>query len=286
MTQTKYPLVYEEIPLSDFDITKLTSPEPTPALVDSILKNGILEPIIIGRYRTKKHLISGKRRIKAAYKAMELLLEDTKLAQAIGVKSTGYLEMIPAIVYTGINPNDRAAWSIIVNEHRSENPLDAYDNYRYLTDNDKWTDIKDLINMNPSRFKKLQSLDNLKKNRATVFGAVERKEMAVGTMYQLAKLGPQRQTFCLALLKANKKLTSGDIKTAKEARASAVLSQGDMPNMDIAAFDETQNEGDGFIVIGFAPDTPPAFRKTFAEAHQDFLDDPGSKVYRLIHVEG
>lgn len=286
MTQTRYPLTHEEIPLNSFDLTKLISPEPSPALVDSILKNGILEPIIIGRFRKKDHLISGKRRIKAAYKAIELLLDDPELGKSIGVKSSGYLEMIPVMIYTGINPNDRAAWSIIVNEHRSENPLDAYDNYRYLTDNDKWTELKEMINMNPARFKKLQSLDNLKRNRATVFGAVQRKEMAVGTMYQLAKLGPRRQIFCLALLKANKKLTGDDIKTAKEARASAVLSQGNMPDMDIAAFDERQNEGDGFVVLFADIEKSPIVYDVFADAHQDFLDEKGSKVYRLIYVEG
>ena len=196
---------------------------------------------------------------------------------------------IPAKIFLNLDPKDTAAWSIILNEQRSDNPIMAWMRMKELRKQKKWDEIAEEFSFNKARFNRLTRLDNLIKPK-TIINAFHDGKIALGTLFQLSSLGRKHQEYCHKTLRENGKLTGNDIRAAKTARATAILADAPKISMDLPSPQEivkisTDLEPTQFVILmredGKNYCVGPI--EGYHEASQKHLED-GGDLYRLIRV--
>ena len=180
----------------------------------------IIYPIIATTLNNKLVVLDGVKRLLACRYIVENELGETHA-----------WETIPTIIEDKMPPKDRATITLIANEQRSDNEIAAYLSMKALKDKGKWDDVTALYRLNPGRFKALSKLDNIVKQEY-FFAAFEEGRVAMGTLFQIAKLDQTRQTMvhkkAKVLFKDNKRLTGKDIREIKSTQADEVLASLDL----------------------------------------------------------
>lgn len=274
-------LKYEfmEIPLDQLPPDEeLSVLQPDNGLIMSVLQKGVIEPVIYTKYRNKLTLRAGNRRIKALRAANQLVQENPDILKEHDLPNANHLATITAKVYTGIGENDGASIALITNEQRSDNPIDAFNNIKHLQDAQAWDKIQGQVRMNPQKFKRLMTLDKLVE-RETIFKAVGESKVAAGTMFALAKLSPERQSIVMDIFKDTGKITSKDIKTARQATAEQVLRT--FPQDELKVPKNEDKWANKFIVIIKTTINGPF--ETYGDAKGLTLSE-GGEIYRLQKV--
>jgi len=127
---------YKDISIEELLPQVTHSVNPTPQMVASVKKYGILQPIIL----CDKTLIAGRRRVLAA-------------------KMAG-LEVVPARIFVDTVPN--VALSLVENEQRRQNPLsDLHSVEALLNEGKDEKGITAATGMTPQRIRKILSVRNL-----------------------------------------------------------------------------------------------------------------------------
>lgn len=178
----------------------------------------VLYPIQVQSYRNSYKVIDGTKRVLACQWILENVEDES-------VKDK--FRTIEAIQRDKMKPEERAALSIIGNEFRSDNPISAYLHMRDMKKKGKWEELQKLYKLNKSRFKRLATLENLE-DQDLWFEAFEEGQVAMGTIFSVAKLSDARQKLCEDKLQAEEKLTGGDVRDIRSTAAEKVLSGLDL----------------------------------------------------------
>jgi hypothetical protein len=197
----------------------------------------VRDPVSVVMIRNKAEVIDGTKRVLACQWIQENIENEE-----IKAKFTE----VPVQIFESISVAERAIYSIVSNEHRSDNPLSAYFRMKDLIKKGKWKEYAKIYKLNPSTFKKLATLDNLKKFQQKFFDAFNEGQVVMSTLFAVAKLDEIRQKMCLNILKENEKLTAGDVREVKSTEADKVLSTMDFDTAGIASAAQTE----GYIVLG------------------------------------
>lgn len=226
----------------------------------------LINPISVIPYRNKYKVIDGVKRVLAVqYIQRHIDDQDAK----------DMFFAIPAIVYDEMPPGDRAAVSIIANEHRSDNPIAAYLHMKELQERGEWEELNELLNHN--RFKKLATFDELME-REFFFDQFNEGNIAITTLFKVAKLSPPRQEIAFKTLKEEEKLTGGDVREIREAQSDEVLSAMDF---DLEAPTKGGNGRGKFVYVN--GDEVSEVIHGFKEA---MGKDYKGTLYKLIPVGG
>lgn len=187
---------------------------------DSIYANGIRNPVLLATWEGVTSLVGGHRRILSLKAAHAKAEGDGSLA------GKPWLEYLPAIIYKDVPPAVQKAWALADNEERSDNPLHAYLVIKSAQEAGDWTKVNELFKYNQARLHQVMEFEKL---TPELLQAVVEGRMTKSNALAAAKLGA-RQHYVLELAEARAKegnkpvvVTIGDIKAAKQARATAVL---------------------------------------------------------------
>ena len=253
--------------IQDIDLSNLPSDEelegplPDKEFLDSVNNFGVIYPVILCNTDDEIVVIDGRRRIKAARRLQH--------------------ETIPAIEYYGLDPTDRSAWAIILNEQRSDNIISEYLYYSQLVKEGDWDEIRKDYGFNKAHVDKVLTLGNIK--RLDLFKkAYETGNVSKSTLYSVAKLSEKRQKEAAELLIVNGKLTGKDIKDVKQTQLKEAVST--MPSFDIAVpVGEPLPAGELFAVISGSANMALVFDDAL-KAIEEKNSMPGSKLYKLVEV--
>jgi hypothetical protein len=248
----------------------------TPQYAESVYKVGVIEPIILAKYRNKVSLVAGNRRILSYLSAVERAIDDGTF------DDRPWLHSIDAKIYHGLNPDDQVAISQIENEERSENIVLAYRQMKQLESEGKWEQVAEMINLNHSRERRLHKLNNI--DPVFLDAHVEEK-IAKGTLLRIASLTPARQAILKQTLEKKGKLTMPDIRDAKSAQVDAAVRK--MPALPAMPVPQVEQEpAMVWYLLGSpngdnAPKVDGIFNSlTVAIANRD----DNQKIYRLVEV--
>lgn len=250
----------DELPANE----DIIGPEPTREFVQTVAEIGIIYPIVLTRYEGNLYLIDGGRRIKAARLCMH--------------------EMINANIFEEVNPTDRAAWALILNEQRSDNPVAEFLYYNKLHEQGNYEEISKGYGMNKAHFEKVMSLNKLVHPQEFI-EAYQRGKISESTLFGLAKLGGARQDYLLGVLSSTGKVSASDLTEAKQARQRAVLeASAQRLNMQMPQENTTPEPGPMFLVMDPSDLVTHSVFTDFHQAYQAKLENPGFKLYRLVEV--
>lgn len=261
----KYKYTFHEVELADLPANEdILGPEPDREFLMTVQNYGIIYPIILTVYEGQTYLIDGGRRIKAAR----------------------YFEYntITAQIYSEVSPFDQAAWSVLLNQQRSVNPIMEYHYLSQLREED-WPKFIEATRINKAHIKKIMSLDNLDPDvRSTFFEGYSDGKIAEGTLFDVAKQSQPRQVYLKTVMDAKGNLTGTDVREAKQAGTQAILAANEH------LFDEVEQPTDVttteymFVAIQKMGDhaiSGPFY--DFHSAHEWALAN-GAKLYRLVEV--
>ncbi len=178
----------------------------------------ILYPILVVYIRSKVTVLDGSKRILA----LKWIIENTEDQDVIDRYST-----IQAIDKGKLTPAERAAYSMVTNEQRSDNVLSAYLHYAELKKKGQWDKLIKQFNLKSPSFKKLIKLDDLR-NQKVYFKMYHENKVALGTLFKVANLPSERQKVCLVTLREKGKLTGNDLREVRSMQADKVLATLDL----------------------------------------------------------
>lgn len=242
----------------------ILGPDPDKNMLATIRDYGIIYPIVLTNYEGKLVLIDGGRRIKAAR-----ILE---------------IPEIVAQVFENVPPFDRAAWSLILNQQRSLNPIAEYHYLSQLREEDVPRFLQ-VVRADHAHITKVMTLDNIQPElRQDFIKQHEDGKIAEGTLFHIAKLSEPRQAYLKTVLDEKGKLTSKDVKQAKRASTQAVLAANEQAFESVDVEQPTEKHEYIFTLFSNEHGIEGAWFD-FQEAHQAKLEKGNSwKVYRLVEV--
>ena len=188
----------------------LEGPEPDREFLKSVQDFGVIYPIVLCQEPDGVTIIDGRRRIKAAIRL-------------------GW-ETIKAITYTGLSPDDTAAWALILNEQRSNNIISECLYYSQLLETKDWDTLREEYGFNKSHVQKILTLGKIER-QDIFFKAHEEGNVAETTLFAIAKLGKERQDYLLEVYKNNGKVTMTDVKEAKQLKQAEAIAG--MPKLTV-----------------------------------------------------
>lgn len=247
----------------------------------------VIEDLIFTDYKGKLYIQNGVKRILSS--RFILKMTDEEIVEVVGpghnVNKDDFRHL-SSKVFKGVNPDDAAAWAIILNEQRSDNHIQMWMRMQAAQKAGEWDEIVKTQRLNPQRFKKVERLNNLA-DPAYIFDQFRQGNVAETTIFQMSSLGKERQKYLMDMLKEKGKLTAVDVKDAQSARVTAVLANVGtsvkMPNITEIAKAVPKHEQlfailDGTELIG-------PFQ-SFNEAFETSRENEGGDIYRLILVKG
>jgi ParB family chromosome partitioning protein len=240
---------------------ELEGPEPNDELVRSIHEFGVIYPVIISRDGDgNETIIDGRRRIKACR-----ILE---------------LDSIKVIYYEGLESNDEATWALILNDQRSDNVITEYKYYSKLSETKDWQQLKREYGFNKNHVQKVLSLGKIIELE-TLTNAYEQGLVAESTLFEIAKLGEERQRYVMNVLETKGKVAFSDVKEAKQIkRKEAMASLQLTPVKTIPA-----ERVEAFMYAVAEPDSNMALLFTnIQEAYENRDAVVGSRLFRLFEV--
>lgn len=282
-----YRFVIRQFPVTDFNEEELVgrAPREVDQTAREILSLGlVIYDIIVTKFNGEYHLMDGAKRILACQRITEM--ENEEIVSLLGSDheiDPKDFTTISAKVFLDLDPADTKAWSIILNEQRSDNPIMTWLRMRDLKKQRRWEKLSELYSFNKQRFKKLERLDNLIRPKTTL-KAYYGGGIALGTLFQLASLGKKHQQYCHKTLKETGKITGNDIKAAKTARATAILASAPKINMDMPTVQEAATLETGLTLFAIREKgVLSGPYESYHKASQIHLEN-GGELYRLIPV--
>lgn len=252
-----------DVPLADLPANEeLEGPEPNDELIKSINEFGVIYPIIISvNEEEKETLIDGRRRIKAAR-----ILEH---------------ETIPVIYYYGLNETDEATWALILNDQRSDNVITEYKYYTKLVENNDWDSLRKDYGFNKNHVQKIMSLGKIVELE-TLTTAYQQGLVAETTLFEIAKLGEERQQYVMNILENKGKLALSDVREAKRIKQKeAIASLPQLTPVDIEVVEPVEV----FMFAVAEPESNAAVLFTnIQEAYEARDKVTGSRLFRLFEV--
>lgn len=214
---------------------------------DLLIAGLVIYDIILTESGGITYLKDGEKRVKACAWLCGLSKDEfAELGNQFDCKQADFRN-IPAKIFKDVDPDDVLAWTIILNEQRSDNPIAAYLEMKKLRASGDWDSIADLYKLNKQRFNKLITLDDLE-NPEEAFAAFAEGRMAETTLFDLAKLGA-RQKMAMKVLEKTKKLTGNNIKDVKKVRSEAILATMPKMDMDLPDVQEVEPPKELFAVL-------------------------------------
>jgi len=249
------------IPLSMLP-DKLEGPEPTSELIKSIQDFSMIYPIIISIDQDGKQVVvDGRRRIKAC----RILKLDT----------------IKVIYYEGLEYDDEAAWALILNNQRSDNPVTEYKYYSQLAQTQDWDEIRKQYGFNKNHVQKILSLGKIKE-LDTFKEAYEKGLVAATTLFEVAKLGEERQDYIEKVLETKGKLALSDVKEAKRIKQKEAISV--MPQLTpVAEMPKQETEIFCFAIAKSGEDVAKLYTNG-EEAYKAMAEIAGSRLFKVFEI--
>lgn len=248
----------------------------TPQYADSVYKVGVIEPIILAKYRNKISLVAGNRRILSYLSAVERAKDDGTF------DDRPWLHSIDAKIYHGLDPDNQKAISLIENEERSENIVLAFRQIKQLKEEGNWDKVAELTKINESRKRHLNRLNNVD---PAFLDAHMEERIAKGTLLKIASLTPARQAILKQTLEKKGKLTMPDIRDAKSAQVDAAVRK--MPALPTMPVPQVEQEPVTVWYMLASPngDNAPTVTGIFNSLTVALANRTnGDKVYRLVEV--
>lgn len=242
------------------DNNKLEGPEPDEELIKSIKEFGIIYPIIIAEKEGGFEVIDGRRRIKAAR-----ILEH---------------KTIKTINYSGLSPEEEATWALILNDQRSNNVITEYKYYTQLAGDSNWDELRKEYGFNKNHVQKILSLGKIKELELLT-NAYEQGSVAETTLFEIAKLGEERQQYIIDVLDSKGKITLSDVREAKHIRQKEAFAS--LPEMNPLEDVSTHVETFSFAVA--QPETNKAVLfSDIQEAYAERDKVPGARLFKVFEV--
>lgn len=253
---------------------------------DLLIAGLVIYDIILTEIGEVTYLKDGEKRVKACAWLVGLSKDEFAELGVISNAKQADFQKIPAKIFKDIDPNNSIAWTLILNEQRSDNPIAAYMEMKRLKDNGNWDAISDLYKLNKQRFAKLSTLDDLE-NPEEAFQAFSEGRMAESTLFALAKLGA-RQEMAMQVLEKTEKLTGNNIGEVKKVNAEAILAKMPKMNMDLPDVQEVEPPKELFCVLLETKGKIPKQElkgpiEGFVQAQGEALAMEG-KLYRLLPI--
>lgn len=211
--------VVERVNVFDFSDKELVgrNETETKAFAEILLANGrVFVPVLATTLNNKPVVLDGVKRIMACR-----YIVDNELGQ------TENFETVPTIFEDKLDPKERAVITISANEHRSDNEIAAYLKMKELIKKKKWIEYAAMYKFNKQTFKKLSKLDDLIE-QDYFFEQFKENNVAMTTLFAIAKQGAPRQKICLAKLKAGQKVTGHDLREIRSVQTNKVLAGLDL----------------------------------------------------------
>ncbi len=246
----------------------------------------VIYDIILTESAGVTYLKDGEKRVKACWWLCSLSKDEfAELANQFDCKQADF-QNIPAKIFKNIDPHNSIAWTIILNEQRSDNPIAAYLEMKRLKESGNWDAIAELYKLNKQRFNKLATLDDLE-NPEEAFAAFAEGRMAEGTLFDLAKLGA-RQKMAMEVLEKTEKLTGNNITEVKKVRAEAILAKMPKMDMDLPDVQEVEPPRELYAILiekegAIPPEELKGPIEGFVQAQGEALAMEG-KLYRLLPI--
>lgn len=245
-----------------------------PQYTDSVYEVGVIQPVLLGKYRNRLYLIAGNRRILSYLKAVERAKEDGTYTDK------DYLHEIDAVIYHGVNPANGAALSLIENEERSDNPVATYQTIQKLKDEGKWDEVSDLIKMNKSRESKF--IKYAKIDPVFLKAHLEGK-IAKTILERIAPLNETRQNALKAVLQSRGKLTAPDVRQAKQTQVARKLgTMPQLPAVPLPQVEDKEPEPEMFVIVAENMAIGQPIQTSLVDAM--LLRQDGDRVFRLVEV--
>ena len=237
-------------------------PEPDPGFLSSIQAFGIIYPVLVSRNTNNDRLtvVDGRRRIKAALK--------------LGLMA------VPVAVYDDLSTDDSAAWSLILNEQRSKNVISELLYYNQLAESDNWEQLQKEYGFNKAHIEKILRLNNIEE-LDTFISAFECGKITESGLFELSKLGHERQTYALNVLQTKGKLTSKDISEAKKMKQAEAMAS--MPSLDNILEEEARLVEDYQFALLLNDNSVLLFVDS-TDAYNAVAANASSILYRLFRV--
>lgn len=249
------------------DLSKLSSfegPEPDSGFLKSVQAFGIIYPVILSCNTINESLtiVDGRRRIKAAL--------------ALDIKA------VPVAIYDDLPLGDSAAWSLILNEQRSENIISEFRYYTHLSNEKNWEQLQKEYGFNKAHIDKILGLSNIN-NFDTFVNAFECGKITESALFEVSKLGAERQTYVSNILEAKGKVTSKDISEAKKMKQAEAIAS--MPSLDNVLVEESKPvNGYQFALLLNDKSESVILYVESADAYNAKVANYGSILYRLFKV--
>lgn len=232
-----------------------------------IAEGRIIYPVLATTLNNTPVVLDGVKRVLACRYIVENDLDDDDIWKTV-----------PTIMMENPGPKERATLTIATNEQRSDNEIAAYLSMKELKDRGKWDEVAKLYKFNPSRFKSLSQLDNIKE-QDFFFEAFERGDVARSTMFAISKLDQPRQKMVFAkakdLFEQEKRLTAKDIREIKSTASNKVLASLDL---QVASSPRMEKE-DLFVYYNDGK-----FSQAYGSLNKAMAADEKGVLYRLLEV--
>ncbi|MGC9384733.1 MAG: ParB/RepB/Spo0J family partition protein [Kosmotogaceae bacterium] len=240
---------------------RLEGPEPDEELIKSIKEFGVIYPIIITEKKGGFEVIDGRRRIKA----VRILEHKT----------------IKTINYSGLSPEDEATWALILNDQRSDNVITEFKYYSKLAESKDWNELRKEYGFNKNHVQKIMSLGKIKE-LDILTKAYEQGNVAETTLFEVAKLGEERQEYVMDILENKGKLALSDVREAKKIKQKEAMAS--LPDLTPQKSEiSTQVE-----VFSFAVGKPESNEaKLFSDIQEAYAERDkvsGSRLFKIFEV--
>jgi hypothetical protein len=245
----------------------------TPQYVDSVYDVGVIQPVLLGKYRNKLYLIAGNRRILSYLAAVERAKDDGSFEKKL------HLQTIDAVIYHGISPTNQAAFSMIENEERSDNPVATFKLIQLLKEQNKWDEVTELYTLNRGRLNKFAKYGKID---TEFLDAHLNGKIAKGNLEKIASLNSTRQAVLKQTLEKKGKLTYPDIREAKSTQVTKALKQ--MPSLPAIPLPQVEDEPD-VQIFAIMHDNGVLAPTTFESLTEALITrQDGDRIFRLVEV--
>jgi len=190
-----------DIPIGQIDVSDAV--DPVPEFVESVRKFGIIQPVLLCKKSAKSEqyeVLAGRRRVLAA--------------RIVG------LEIIPAIVRSGIYYADARASALTLEaqRHYNPNPIAEYRAIKKLVGEGYTLDqICSTLGLSLERIAKLMQLGTLPDN---ILDAVQERKVSVTTAHTMSKMAPTYQKKAVEIFNKSGSLTGSNLAEIKTAHKS------------------------------------------------------------------
>ena len=285
----KYKSQFLFIDVTSFDQADLIgrSPDEVRSFARVLIGVGYVHtPILSATWEDKETLVEGTKRVSACRWILSLSKEEYKsLCYMCGISADDIRpqqewKLIPCFRHLDVPPAEQDGISVSANEHRSDNPINAFVRVKHLEREQKWDEIADLWKFSQQKWKEIEVYGNLADWEA-VTDAFNGDLIAQGSVKELAKLNKVLQEPLIEKLKEGEKVTLKEIRAQKNVDAGEALNR--QPEVD---FGPPDGEDVGSISDGlyfFDSGKKKTWFEQYLEA-SNYREGKTGKLYRCVEI--